>query len=116
MIPLAPRALPPSPRFARRQEKQDWPDYLLHAVVCGDSIDDQTTTKEVFDEIVRVVKDVSPMCRRLHRLEIIDVADGTEQLAKSFFRVSTIATNGRFVQSNDSRVLLTLHPSVAKSS
>jgi hypothetical protein len=50
----------------------------LHAVVCGDSIDDQTTTKEVFDEIVRVVKEVSPMCKKPHWLEIFSVVDETE--------------------------------------
>lgn len=77
-IPLAPRALPPSPTLTRREGEQDWPDFLLHAVICGDSIDDQTTTKEVFDEIVRVVKDVSPMCEKFPQLEVCSVADQTE--------------------------------------
>jgi hypothetical protein len=65
-IPLAPRALPPSTTLARRDGSQDWPDYLSQAVICGDAVDDrnQTTTTNVFDEIVRVVKDVSPMCKK----------------------------------------------------
>ena len=65
-IPLAQRALSPLPTLARREGEQDPPDYIMHAVICGDSIDDQTTTKEVFDEIVRVVKEVSSMCKRFH--------------------------------------------------
>ena len=47
----------------KRQSGQDWPDYTFQAISCGDSIDESDiTTQAVFDELIRVVKDVSPMC------------------------------------------------------
>ena len=90
----------------------------MEAVICGDSFDDRnkTTTQEVFDEIVRVVKEVSPMCKKFRWLKIIGIADRIEQLVNCSFRLSTPATSGHSVLSNDSRVLLTSHPSVTKSS
>jgi hypothetical protein len=52
-----------APPESKRQSNQDFPDYTFHAITCGDSIDqDNVTTQSVFDELVRVVKDVSPMC------------------------------------------------------
>ena len=54
------------PPVLERQPDQDWQDYTFQAIVCGDSIDENNiTTQAVFDELVRVVKDVSPMCKWL---------------------------------------------------
>lgn len=53
-----------TPPELKRQSGQDWPDYTFHAISCGDSIDESDiTTRAVFDEFIRVVKDVSPMCK-----------------------------------------------------
>jgi hypothetical protein len=48
----------------KRQSSQDFEDYTFQAITCGDSVDqDNITTQAVFDELARVVKDVSPMCK-----------------------------------------------------
>ena len=61
-ISLASRSLWAPPEF-KRQSTQDWPDYTFQAISCGDSIDESDITSQaVFDELIRVVKDVSPMC------------------------------------------------------
>ena len=53
-----------TPSEFKRQSGQYWPDYTFHAISCGDSIDESNiTTQVVFDEFIRVVKDVSPMCK-----------------------------------------------------
>jgi len=50
-------------RELKRESGQNWPDYTFQAISCGDSIDgSDITTQAVFDELIRVVKDVSPMC------------------------------------------------------
>lgn len=60
-LTLATRSLWTPPGL-KRQSNQDFPDYTFQAITCGDSIDqDNITTQAVFDELVRVVKDVSPM-------------------------------------------------------
>lgn len=62
-IPLAPRSEWALPEF-KRQSGQEWPDYTFQAISCGDSIDESNiTTQAVFTELIRVVKDVSPMCK-----------------------------------------------------
>jgi len=62
-LSLASRSTWTPPEF-KRQSGQDWPDYTFHAISCGDSIDENDiTTQVVFDELIRVVKDVSPMCK-----------------------------------------------------
>jgi len=51
------------PPELKRQSGQDWESYSFQAITCGDSIDQSDiTTRAVFDELIRVVKDVSPMC------------------------------------------------------
>ena len=51
------------PPELKRQSDQDWPSYTFHAVSCGDSIDEgNIATRAVFDEFIRVTKDVTPMC------------------------------------------------------
>jgi len=61
-LTLASRSLWAPPEL-KRQSTQAWPDYTFQAISCGDSIDESDiTTQAVFDELVRVVKDVSPMC------------------------------------------------------
>ena len=51
------------PPELKRQSAQDWTSYTFHAISCGDSIDGgDVTTQDVFDELIRVVKDVSPIC------------------------------------------------------
>ncbi|KAF9648255.1 hypothetical protein BDM02DRAFT_3115743 [Thelephora ganbajun] len=51
-----------APPELKRQSGQDWPDYTFHAISCGDSIDESNITSQaVFDELIRVVKDVSPV-------------------------------------------------------
>lgn len=64
-IPLATRSTWNPPEL-KRESGQDWPDYTFQAITCGDSIDQSNiTTQAVFDELIRVVKDVSPMCKSL---------------------------------------------------
>ena len=47
----------------KRDSDQSWPDFTFHAIACGDSIDESNVTSQaVFNEFIRVVKDVSPMC------------------------------------------------------
>ena len=47
----------------KRGSNQSWPDYTFQAITCGDSIDGSNITSQaVFNEFIRVVKDVSPMC------------------------------------------------------
>ena len=61
-LTLASRSLWAPPEL-KRQSGQSWPDYTFQAISCGDSIDESDiTTQAVFDELARVVKDVSPMC------------------------------------------------------
>ena len=60
-------SLPPAardPPELKRESSQNWPTYTSQAITCGDSIDWQNyiTTRTVFDELIRVVRDVSPMC------------------------------------------------------
>jgi len=51
----------------KKQPDQLWSDYTFHAIACGDSIDQaDITTQAVFDELIRVVKVVSPMCTWPH--------------------------------------------------
>lgn len=53
-----------APPVSKRQSDQSWPDYTFPAITCSDSIDESdVTTQAVFDELVRVVKDVSLMCK-----------------------------------------------------
>lgn len=62
-LSLASRSLWAPPEL-KRQSGQSWPDYTFQAISCGDSIDESDITSQaVFDELVRVVKDVSPMCK-----------------------------------------------------
>lgn len=62
-LPLATRSTRMRLEWKRRSS-QGWPDFTLHAITCGDSPDQRdVTTKDVFEEFVRVVKDVSPMCK-----------------------------------------------------
>jgi hypothetical protein len=62
-LPLATRSAWAPPE-SKRKSDQDWPDFTFHAISCGDSIDESNiTTQVVFDELIRVVKDVSPMCK-----------------------------------------------------
>lgn len=59
-LSLASRSLPE----LKRQSSQNFQDYTFQAITCGDSIDqDNVTTQAVFDELVRVVREVSPMCK-----------------------------------------------------
>ena len=61
-LTIASRSLWTLPEM-KRQSGQDWPAYTFQAITCGDSVDGGgTTTQAVFDELTRVVKDVSPMC------------------------------------------------------
>lgn len=54
-----------TPSESKRQDEQEWPDYTFQAISCGDSIDESNITSQaVFNELIRVVKDVSPMCKR----------------------------------------------------
>ena len=50
--------------WSKRQSGQDFQDYTFQAITCGDSIDQSdVTTQSVFDEFIRVVENVSPMCK-----------------------------------------------------
>ena len=61
-LPLSTRSTFTFPEL-KRDSNQDWPDFTFQAISCGDSIDESNiTTQAVFDELIRVVKDVSPMC------------------------------------------------------
>ena len=56
----------------RSMSIQNWPTYTSQAISCGDSIDESDiTTRAVFDEFIRVVKDVSPMCERTCCVQIL---------------------------------------------
>lgn len=55
-----------APPVSKRQSGQVWPDYTFQAITCGDSINQSDiATQVVFDELVRVVQNISPMCKRL---------------------------------------------------
>jgi hypothetical protein len=50
-------------RQATTNDTDPAPTYAIQAITCADSVDaGDTTTKMVFDELVRVTKDVSQMC------------------------------------------------------
>ena len=52
-----------APPGLRRDPDQPPPDFTFEAITCGDSIDQSNITSQaVFTELIRVVKDVSPMC------------------------------------------------------
>ena len=62
-LTLTTRSAQAPPELKRQSSGQDWVDYTFQAITCGDSIDESNiTTRAVFDELIRVVKDVSPMC------------------------------------------------------
>lgn len=62
-LTLATRSISIPPELKQRSDP-DYDHYTFHAITCGDSIDQDTiTTQVVFDELSRVVKEVSPMCK-----------------------------------------------------
>ena len=64
-LTLATRSMKAQPWSKRQQPSdQDFPNYSFQAISCGDSIDQSdVTTQSVFDEFIRVVENVSPMCK-----------------------------------------------------
>ena len=64
-LTLATRSMQERPWSKRQQPSdQDFPNYSFQAISCGDSIDQSdVTTQSVFDEFIRVVENVSPMCK-----------------------------------------------------
>ena len=102
-IPLATRSTWTPPEL-RRESGQNWPDYTFQAISCGDSIDESNiTTRAVFDELIRVVKDVSPMCKSpcfdKSTLLICYVQSAVNSLS-----LAITATDGPFVLSKGSPV------------
>ena len=82
-------------------------DYTSQAITCGDSIDESNiTTRAVFDELIRVVKDVSPMCEWGYtRIGFSGIfLTGCVQLVVSFLSLVTSATDGLLVLSKGSLV------------
>jgi len=85
-IPLATRSLWTPPEL-KRQSGQDWPDYTFQAISCGDSIDESDiTSRAVFDELIRVVKDVSPMCKSpcFHQLHLSHVMSSRRSIPSAW--------------------------------
>ena len=61
-----------NPHELKRGSGQNWPAYTYQAISCGDSIDESDiTTRAVFDEFIRVVEDVSPMCEWSYRVQVL---------------------------------------------
>lgn len=59
---LASRSLPKMPMFGRANSEDEGSDDTFVSISCGDSIDQESvTSQEVFDELLRVVREVSPM-------------------------------------------------------
>lgn len=58
------RSLPPLLEKCQSNSSDPAPDYSLQAITCADAMDaGNTATKDVFDEMVRVTRDVSQMCK-----------------------------------------------------
>jgi len=91
------------PPELKRQSAQNWDGYSFQAITCGDSIDQShITTQAVFDELIRVVKDVSPMCELSFYIDFSSILNVRVQSAANSLRRPITATGGLFVLSKGS--------------
>ena len=103
-LSLASRSAWTSPEF-KRQSSQEWPDYTFQAISCGDSIDESNiTTQAVFDELIRVVKDVSPMCKSPYFHQLLQRLIGCAQSVVNSLSLVITATGGPLVLSKGTLV------------
>ena len=93
------------PPELKRQSAQDWTSYTFHAISCGDSIDGgDITTQIVFDELIRVVKDVSPICKLSCGDRFLIILNVHVQSAPDSLSLPITATYGPLVLSKGSPV------------